>query len=226
MSFDDALRLTELLAALALFQRALEHLALRDWRLFLPQLMLAGLLVTGIWRGPVIWALWALGLWQLHRFQGPYNGGSDKMLLLVVSCLALAHAVPGLGQIALAYLAVQLVLSYFVSGWVKLRSADWRAGDALADVFAFSAYPVSEGLRRLGDRAGLMRAGSWAVIGFEVAFPLALLSQTTLIPALCIAAAFHLANALFFGLNRFLWAWIAAYPALLWFQDRLIPAPP
>jgi len=37
--------------------------------------------------------------------------------------------------------------------------------------------------------------------------------------ALAIGAAFHLANAFAFGLNRFLWAWLAAYPAL-WFWAR------
>jgi hypothetical protein len=37
-----------------------------------------------------------------------------------------------------------------------------------------------------------------------------------------VAAAFHLANACLFGLNRFLWIWLAAYPPLLWFQERVI----
>ena len=67
-----------------------------------------------------------------------------------------------------------------------------------------------------------MRTASWAVIGFEVLFPLALLNQTLLIAALTCAAAFHIANACLFGLNRFVWFWLAAYPSILWLQSRLI----
>jgi hypothetical protein len=40
--------------------------------------------------------------------------------------------------------------------------------------------------------------------------------------ALGIAVLFHLANACLFGLNRFVWVWIAAYPAILWLQSRLL----
>jgi hypothetical protein len=38
---------------------------------------------------------------------------------------------------------------------------------------------------------------------------------------LALAAAFHLANACLFGLNRFFWVWLAAYPSLIWLQHRI-----
>jgi hypothetical protein len=41
--------------------------------------------------------------------------------------------------------------------------------------------------------------------------------------ALCVAALFHLANAVLFGLNRFLWVWIASYPSILWLHGRVLP---
>ena len=56
---------------------------------------------------------------------------------------------------------------------------------------------------------------------FELAFPLALASLATLALALVGAACFHLANAFLFGLNRFFWTWIAAYPSLIWLQERI-----
>jgi hypothetical protein len=59
------------------------------------------------------------------------------------------------------------------------------------------------------------------VMLFEGLFPLTLLTQTTLIIALTIAASFHFANACLFGFNRFFWIWLAAYPALLWLQARV-----
>ncbi len=223
MSFEVALRLVEIGVSLALIQRAFEHIG-RETALFLPQGLLALVLLSGFASGPAIWGLWLLNLWQLYRFQGAYNGGADKLAMLCLTCLAVAHAAPTpfWSEMALAYLAVQLVLSYFISGWVKLGNPDWRSGAALRDVFAFSAYPVAGNLRAIADRQTLTFTASWAVIAFEIAFPLALLHPMFLTGALIIAAGFHLSNAIFLGLNRFFWIWLSAYPALIWFQGRIV----
>jgi hypothetical protein len=63
---------------------------------------------------------------------------------------------------------------------------------------------------------------SWMVMLFEVLFPLSFLNSTTLMLALAVAISFHVANACLFGLNRFVWFWIAAYPSLIWLQARLV----
>lgn len=225
MSVDAAIRLTEMLLAAALIQQSLEHLrASRDEAvLFAARIALCALLACGVAPAWTSLALVLLSLLILHRFQGPYNGGSDRMGLLALFCLCATHFMPNerWREYLLGYLAAQLVLSYFLSGWVKIVRAEWRSGRALRDVFQFSAYPVSEDLRRLADRPRLLLGASWAVMAFELAFPLALVSQATLIVALGIAALFHLANACLFGLNRFFWTWIATYPAILWLQHRL-----
>ena len=226
MSFDLALRLTEILLALAFIQQSAEHLAgAKDERiLFLPRLVLSGLLLIGFYT-PIICALLALhAVLMLHRFQGPYNGGSDRMGLLILFCVTLAHVLPTerWQELALGYLALQLLLSYFISGYVKIINPEWRNGRALNDVFSFSAYPASEALRGLANRPRILYAASWAVIGFELVFPLSFLTEGTLLAALFIAALFHLANAFLFGLNRFFWVWLASYPSILWLQDRLI----
>ncbi len=225
MSFDLALRLTEILLALALIQHSAEHMTRpEDRRLFAPRIALALLMLAGIATAWVTWALWGIGLLILRRFDGPYNGGSDKMTLLVLTCLACAHLPLDIywRELALAYLAVQLALSYFVSGWIKVINPDWRSGIALSDVFRFSAYPVSARLRRIADWRGATFAASWAVMGLELAFPLAVLHPLALAVALTACAVFHLSNACFFGLNRFVWAWFSAFPALLWLQARVV----
>ena len=85
--------------------------------------------------------------------------------------------------------------------------------------------PVSESLRGWAARPRLLQLMSWGVMGFEVLFPLAVLHPLALYTGLAIAAAFHLANAFLFGLNRFfwiwIWIWICAYPSLIWFQSLL-----
>jgi len=225
MSLDLALRLTEILLALAFIQQSLEHMhGPKDERwLFAPRLVLSVLLLAGFQTPWVCLALVIQALFILRRFQGPYNGGADRMGLLILCCLTLAHFMPSVRwqEVVFGYLALQLTLSYFMAGAVKIVNPQWRQGRALEDVFRFSAYPVSEALRGLAQRPRLLWAGSWAVMAFELLFPLSLLTQTTLMIGLAIAAAFHLANAFLLGLNRFFWIWLAAYPSLIWLQARL-----
>ncbi len=225
MSLELAIRLTEILLAVAFIQQSAEHLAgPRDEQiLFLPRLLLSLLLLAGFGTPWVCLALVVLSFFILGRFQGPYNGGCDRMSLLILCCLSLVHFMPwARGQeFVFGYLALQVVLSYFISGWVKIVNPEWRRGSALRDVFLFSAYPVSEGVRHWAAWPRLLFLMSWGVMVFELLFPLALLRHETLMIGLAIAASFHLANACLFGLNRFFWIWLAAYPSLFWLQGRL-----
>lgn len=225
MSLDAALRVTEWLLGWAFLQQSAEHLSgPRDERwLFLPRLGLSLLLMLGLQTEWVCLALVLHALCVLHRFHGPYNGGSDRMGLLILCCLCLARwlPVPVWREGAFGYLAMQLVLSYFIAGWVKIVNPDWRNGRALGDVFRFSAYPASESLRGWAERPRLLLFMSWAVMLFELCFPLCMLSRHALMAGLGIAAIFHFANACLFGLNRFFWCWLAAYPSLVWLQQRL-----
>lgn len=224
MTFDEAMRLTELLLGFAFAQQSLEHLVARrnEKIIFIPRFFLSILLMLGFQTGWVILLLMLIALLQLYRFQGPYNGGSDRMSLLILFCLSLKTLAPDQywRELAVGYLALQLVLSYFISGWVKVVNPEWRSGVALCDVFQFSAYPVSESLRSLAQSPRLLFTMAWCVMIFELVFPFALFSQESLIVALFIAAMFHFSNACFFGLNRFFWIWISAYPSIIWFQGR------
>lgn len=226
MTLDDAMRFTEMALALAFIQQSAEHLrgtSSERW-LFLPRILFSVLLLFGIQTPWVLLTLAFLSLLMLSRFQGPYNGGSDRMSLLILWCLCLAHFIPSLRgkELAFGYLALQLVLSYAIAGWVKIINPDWRSGLALRDVFRFSAYPVSEATRAWADRPHVLWLMSWAVMLFELLFPFTLITHTTLAMALILAACFHLANAVLFGLNRFFWIWLAAYPSILWLQHRIL----
>ncbi len=226
MTLELAIRASEILLAVAFIQQSLEHLVgAKDERiLFTVRILICVLLLSGFYSQWALLGLFILYLIQLNRFEGPYNGGSDRMGILILSCLCVAQLAPNLmtKELAFGYLALQLILSYFISGWVKVMNPDWRKGRALKDVFQFSAYPVSEQLRNFSSFPKLLFFMSWAVILFELLFPLTLLAGEILSIGLAIAALFHLANAFLFGLNRFFWIWLCAYPSLLWFQDRFI----
>jgi len=226
MLLEQAVRYSEIILGLAYAQQSVEYIRglqpEKVWGVIL--LLLSCLLLIGFQPVFVEAGLLIIACILLYRFQGPYNGGSDCMSILVLLCLFLSHVAPTpfWKQIALGYLAFQLTFSYFQSGYIKIINTDWRSGQALTDVFAITAYPVSERVRDWAKSPRLMLFMSWLVIVFELLFPLSLLNHYALMVALSITAAFHLANACLFGLNRFFWIWLAAYPIILWFQSRLM----
>jgi hypothetical protein len=161
---------------------------------------------------PVV-ILWITTTLISMRFRGTFNGGADVMTFVVLTGLTVAK----LGQNPLAikfafwWIALQLILSYFVAGVTKLRSKNWRDGTALIIFLNSTIYED----RPPQDKKSLGTFLSRCLILFEISFPLAMINSTCATIYIAIGLSFHLANAYFLGLNRFFWAWLAAYPALL-----------
>jgi hypothetical protein len=152
------------------------------------------------------------------RWRGAFNGGSDYMtlqVLLVLAILQFFRERHGVLAAGLSYLAIQAATSYFIGGFVKLKSASWRAGQALPAFMLSSVYGRNSLLQ--GHRAAGLLA-SWLLIVFECTFPLALFDVKLCALYLVTAMVFHAANFAIFGLNRFIWAWLAAYPAIVYFS--------
>ncbi|HUP58020.1 MAG TPA: hypothetical protein VM598_11250 [Bdellovibrionota bacterium] len=153
------------------------------------------------------------------RWRGTFNGGSDTMTALV--SFGLWEAVyfgdtPWLARGGLALIAVALTLSYVVAGAAKLTHSAWREGKALGAFLRIPGYdhPPAWAKRVLEDPVRARRA-SHAILAFECAFPLAWLHPAICAAFLSVGVIFHLANFAVFGLNRFFFAWLAAYPILL-----------
>lgn len=141
----------------------------------------------------LVWFLLFTTIFTAVRFGGTLNGGSDYMTVVALSSLLVPW-----GRL---YLAVQLTLSYFVAGLVKLRQPDWRNGSALT--------------RLTGLPSGL----AWPLLLWECTFPLAWCNHSLCLAYLAVGAVFHLVNSKILGLNRFFWIWLAAYPSLLGIQS-------
>ena len=62
----------------------------------------------------------------------------------------------------------------------------------------------------------LARTGSWTFTLWEGCFPLALLDVRLAWLFCAVAALFHFLVFLYFGLNRFFWAWLTTFPAVLY----------
>lgn len=184
-------------------------------------LALLGTGVSGVL--PLLWASQAL---ICIRFRGSFNGGSDAMSMVILTASSAAavsgHAVWA-GKLALYYIAVQVTLSYVVAGLAKLQHADWRDGSALQHFVGAGAYEVPERLARASwlQSAALCRVLAWGVIGFECLFPCAWWGPRACVVMLGLGLMFHVVNAYVFGLNRFLFAWAAGYPAVFYCAQSL-----
>jgi len=186
--------------------------------LLIMRLIAALLLLAGM-RGAVAPILWITSLLVNVRFRGTTNGGSDMMVMVVLAGLAVAHLFPDsilVVHAAVLYVAAQTFMSYFIAGIAKLGSAAWRDGSAMAAFLRTPHFAVPARLVALLDSAPRRRTASCGVIGFECAAPLALLQPLACATYTLVAFAFHVGNAWAFGLNRFVLAWGAAWPALLY----------
>lgn len=170
-------------------------------------------------RAIACWGILLLGILNLKRFGGPYCGGSDLMTLQLSLAMALAESTtsPTWRMAAAGYLCIQLCLSYWQSGWVKLINPEWRNGRALWEVFAYTHYPVTQANRRWAEHPRLLWLMGWLIMLVEFCFPLSLYYTASLYAGLVFMGLFHLANAWFFGLNRFFWIWLATYPTVIAF---------
>lgn len=156
----------------------------------------------------LLWPNWgAVGILVLTswlvawRWRGTLNGGSDTMTMQILLAWFVSLTDPSLENICVAYVAIQIVLSYFVAGVAKVVRAEWRNGQALKKFLAqyeMASIPAPLAL-------------SWCVIFFELLFPLAMFAPWPFVMA---GLIFHLLNAYVLGLNRFFFAWIAGYPAV------------
>jgi hypothetical protein len=166
--------------------------------------------------GPGPWAALALGAHVLvcMRWRGTLNGGSDQLKVVVLSGLTIAALDPALATVGLAYVAAQTILSYFVAGVVKLIEPTWRSGEAIDRLTALPRYGVPTRVASAMTRVA--RPLAWGVMTFELLSPLAFSGPRAAAVILATAAGFHAVNAAALGLNRFFWAWVSAYPAVLW----------
>ncbi|MEC3975491.1 hypothetical protein [Amycolatopsis sp. H20-H5] len=148
-----------------------------------------------------------------------YGGdGSDHMNVLVHSALSVARWFPNdkrVQEITTLFLAAQVCLSYAAAGAAKLISPYWRDGTAMSGIFRTRTYGHRLAHNLLAKYPALAKVGGWGVIAGELSFPLVLVANKPIAKALlATGTAFHIGNAVFMGLNRFVWGFGAGYPSI------------
>lgn len=146
------------------------------------------------------------------RYRGTYNGGSDMITLMTLLGLSISYSfteATSTRAFGLFFIAVHAMSSYFLSGVYKLKQVSWRDGTALT-TFIKKNWPRP-----------LMKILSLGVLCFEVGSPLSLVNLKLTYAFITLAFFFHALNAAFLGLTRFLWAWAATWPAILFVATYL-----
>lgn len=146
--------------------------------------------------------------------------GSDQMLLLIFVALFLQSSFPDdaiVTNACLWFIALQACLSYTTAGIAKLVSPVWRSGDAMFLITNTQSYGTRAISALLLEYPVLSSLMAWIVITFECVFPLALvLGIPGCFAILTWGVLFHVGNGLLMGLNTFIWAFLATYPAIVY----------
>lgn len=153
------------------------------------------------------------------RFRGIFNGGSDMMAVVVMTGLIinLANISTTAQNLGLIYIAIHGVYSYFKAGLVKIRDMHWRQGTSIAVFFSQSLYPdVRYFANWLDTKPQLCKYISWSIIIFELSALAIPIFPAFALSFFFMAMSFHFLNYLAFGLNRFFWTWLSAWPAIIY----------
>ncbi|MEV4431725.1 hypothetical protein [Streptomyces sp. NPDC049585] len=145
--------------------------------------------------------------------------GSDQVLRIIFATLLLValHPTAAVERLGLWFLALQACLAYFVSGIYKVTSRPWQDGTGLTGILSTRCYGHPGVATWLTAHPATTTWLSRGVSTAETLFPLILLAPAPLVPlALAAGALFHLACAAVMGLNCFVWAFTALYPAVAW----------
>ncbi|HMK16856.1 MAG TPA: HTTM domain-containing protein [Chitinophagaceae bacterium] len=149
--------------------------------------------------------------------------GADQMQNILwaglfVYCLPLNEEVK---TVALAFIAAQLILSYFTSGISKLISPVWRNGSAVHLITRMASY-CPAGVAKIFNKRFFSLLFCWLTILFELLSPFLLLFGTEgAIIFIILGIFFHIGIAITMGLTTFVFAFLATYPIVYELAGKL-----
>lgn len=191
------------------------------------QLLSSILIAVSAFRGEAsllgLWVFVACGL-LLRGRGGLGNSGADEMILLIMiaGMLAREFNTAHCALIVLMFLSAQLSLSYLTSGLVKVGELHWRDGTSLINIMGtetFGNRSLHAALRSSPRCASFL---SCILVFGELFGSLApWLPRPYAVSLLSCSLVFHLVTAAVMGLNTFVPAFVATYPAAFYTSQML-----
>ncbi|HWV75133.1 MAG TPA: hypothetical protein VN040_25615 [Pseudosphingobacterium sp.] len=152
-------------------------------------------------------------LLNIRHFQGK-DGADESLTVLLFGLTAYYLIGPTLSLrfVGIAFIIAQISLSYFISGYYKIKSKTWRSGRAIQHVLATKIYGQPS-LGFLMKNRYLSCLTCWTIVLWELTFPIIFLVAVPLsFSWLVMGVAFHLAMAFIMGLNTFMMSFLSSYP--------------
>lgn len=154
----------------------------------------------------------------MRFLRAPYGSeGADEASQIVLTALLLVclRPTPMAMQLGLWFIALQGCLAYFTSGIYKITGRMWLSGTALIGVLGTRSYGNGTLAAWFATHTTLARWVSRGLSLSETLFPLVLLAPPSFLPIfLTWGVVFHLSCAVVMGLDCFVWAFVATYPAI------------
>jgi hypothetical protein len=176
------------------------------------------------------WKYYVLGLLivsLLVCMRLPLTKGADSQLTLITYAaisLTLFSDTPAAAAYCLYFLTLQLCLAYFAAGFHKLRCPEWRSGYALPGILSTRLFGSPAIAAWLDRRMWLARPLSLVTIVWEVSFPVVLIAPRGIgLLYFSCGVLFHISTAFTMGLNKFIWAFFALYPAVIYCTMGSLP---
>ncbi|MCW5898897.1 MAG: HTTM domain-containing protein [Flavobacteriales bacterium] len=146
------------------------------------------------------------------------SGGQQLMANLlfwnVLLCLERSGHATWVGATGFWIIRLQLLLAYAATGLHKLTGTHWLDGTAMGIVAGDPAF----GPAWLTGFPLLAKSMTWAVLVFQLTFPVAVWWRRTRLPWMAFGAVFHLGTALWLGIPEMGAAFIAAYA--IWLSNN------
>lgn len=186
----------------------------------------AALVVCAVWRQPLLYPLVILVAANATlTIRIPYGHiGADDMGNVILAALLLAAVVdtPLVQSTCLTFIALESAAAYATAGLSKLTHVGWRDGSFVRELISTAGFGSARAAGYV-TRSGLLSTSlGVAVVTYECLFPSILVAPYEwAIAGLAVGALFHAGVAVVMGLNTFVWAFTAAYPALLFVNSQV-----
>lgn len=144
--------------------------------------------------------------------------GADQMSFIIAITVLLCFSFSTdevIQIIGVAFISGQLIIAYLASGFSKLFSESWRTGKAAKGVLSTVTYGNGWTSSFIAKSRYVPLIICWSTIAWEILFPaIFFFDGYVFLFGLTVGVIFHLLVATVMGLNAFVWAFGAAYPAV------------
>ena len=153
---------------------------------------------------------------NLYGFDGSEQMLQVIFLLLLFNSLSSSYSF----KLVIYYaFVIHIFISYFFSGYNKLKGKAWRKGEALQKILYTDSFGNKKINSILSKYPFLSKSLTYITVIYQIGFPFVMMIPLyeLRIIYLCFGIFFHIGIGITMGLNTFIFSFLAIYPILAYF---------